>query len=346
MARRLAAAVVAGTALALQVAPVALADGDFSTSTAPPLVGLASDADRGVYWTAARNSPTVYALGPDGKQLGQVGLDEQVTDVEAVTYRNAHLYVGDIGGSRERVNVLRIGSFGYGSTVTPRVYTLAYPDGAHDSGAMAVSHSGRIYLVTRGSRPGIYRTSTELASGGTTNELTRVADAPANVTDATFSADGNKLVLRTLTGLVVINPYTITQTAAAPLGTDQQGLAVTTPLADSTSATATPSASASSSASASHVGTSSAGTAVAGTDLVVSGQGSPTPLFLLAMPTSNTTLPPAPASPAVPSSTPAPSKVAHEVVRAADPPAGHALAALVAAGAISLLAAVVVVVKR
>ncbi len=313
-AGRVGATLAALGLLGLSCAPTALAEAAFTADeSAGPVTGLATDTAKQVYWTAAKSSGTVTALGPDGKAKGQVTYGATPTDVEAVSFRDGRLWIGDIGdveGSRSSVTVYRIGAFDYGTKAPYRSYTLSYADKAQDSGAMTVSPKGRLYVVTRSAKPGIYRAPATMTAGGPVNKLTRVGDAPANVTDVAFTADGTKLVLRTLTSVHVYYPFSFEQTASAALPDTVQGLAITPSLT--------------------------------GEGLLVSGTGSPVPVERITLPTTVASIAPAPATPA-----PSPSPSASAAARSTGASPKHStLWALLAAAAISLVAALVVVVKR
>lgn len=316
-ARRVLAGGAVLVALGLGQALPAMADGFTSDTSVTQMTGLAADNDHKVYWTAAQNAGQVTALGADGSLKGVVKYSATPTDVQAVAFRDARLWVGDIGdakANRDHVDVYRIGTLTYGATATPRHYQLSYADQPQDAGAMTVSPRGRVYIVTRGAKPGIYRAPSELSTG-TTNTLTRVGDAPANVTDMSFSSDGGKLVLRTLTSVIVLDPYSFKQTAAVALPADAQGLALTT--------------------------------ALGGSQLMVSGQGTPVPVRTLALPTTMASVAPAPATPsAAASSSPSASASAKSSATSGGQANRGTLLALVAAGVISVAAAAVVALKR
>lgn len=314
--------VLAGLAVvALAAGPVGVARADFSTdSSVTEVTGMASDTTRQVYWIADRTTPRITAVGPDGKTQGHVRYAGKPVDVEALSMRDGRVWIGDIGDpdqKRSSVNVYRIGDLGYGSTAAHRHYTLTYPDGARDAGALMVSPKGRLYLVTRGAEPGIYRAPAQLASGGTPNQLTRVADAPANVTDASFTADGTRMVLRTLSGVHVYDPYELSETAAAAVAAKDQGYALAP--------------------------------ALSGTGLVLSGLQKPVSFSRVPLPTTPLALPDAPATPTTGQTSASPSAT---VSAKADEGTGAAaqnkgtLWALAAAALISIASGAVVALKR
>lgn len=322
-ARRGAAATAAALVLACGAAELALAEGAFTADAqAGELTGLAADTSQGVYWTAARDTGRVVALAPDGSIRGTVTFGATPVDVQAVAWRDGRLWVGDLGnadGSRRTVTAYRLASLEPGSDSAYRSYTLAYADGPADAAAMAVSARGRLYVVTRGDNPGIYRGQASLVPGGTRNLLVRVADAPAGVTDATFTADGTRLVLRTADALHVLDPYSFAETASAALPAQAQGQALSTSLT--------------------------------GSSLLVVGQSSPATVESVPLPTMTASLPPTPATPVATASGSAPATPAASVSAAAQQAATAArqhgtVWSLVAAAVLSLLAAAVVVAKR
>lgn len=314
------ALVIAGmlaTAAGMAVAAPAQADDAITTdSTLGQVTGLAADPGRKVYWVPARTAGKVQAVGADGKVKATVSFGATPQDAQAISFHDSRVWVGDVGdqaASRPSVTAYRFGDLTDGTKAPYRSFTLAYPDGAKDCGAMAVSRTGKIYLVTRGSKPGIYRTAGQPVPGGPTNTLVRVADAPANVTDATFGADGSSLVLRTLTSVHVLDAYKLTATATAALPETAQGLGVAT--------------------------------ALGGDGLVLSNLSSPATFTGVVTPTTLASVPPAPASPAPASPSAAPSAAAAKGTSAVAQNRGT-LWALVVAGLISLASGAFVALKH
>lgn len=196
-----------------------------------PLTGLAIDGSSGITWTS--DTSQVVAHRADGQRAGALTLDVRPTDVEGLAFRNGSLWIGDVGdrqSSRSRVQVLRVASPTPGASARAERYLLDYPDGAHEAQAMTISPNGRIYVVTRGARPGIYRTSTTPQASdsetGQGNALTRIAEAPAGVTDAAYSSDSSRLVLRSTSAVHVIDGEEFTETASAALTAGNGGFAM------------------------------------------------------------------------------------------------------------------------
>lgn len=204
---------------------ITMADASIATSR-----GIAADRASQVYWLApAADQPQVTAIGADGQIAGQVGFDATPSEIEALSYANDHLYVGDIGDaaqSRSSIMVYRIEFLQYGVSVSYSMWTLSYPDGPHQAKAMLVSPRGNIYIVTYGAPGGIYlaEVAGQFASSV---ELVRVADAPNWVTDAVFTDEGNA-AMRSYTGVTMVNMHDFTFTAQgrAPAQAAGEGLSL------------------------------------------------------------------------------------------------------------------------
>jgi hypothetical protein len=84
------------------------------------------------------------------------------------------------------------------SSVKFHRYDFKYPDGAHDAETLLIQPTTkRLYFVTKSSSKAGFYAAPETASIEGTNELTKVAAAPAGVTDGTFMPDGKSVILRT-----------------------------------------------------------------------------------------------------------------------------------------------------
>lgn len=240
-ARRWWAAALIGTclsAVAVTGAAPALADdtafdvADISgTDPRTSMTGLAADGERTWFWvTTDSTANQVIAVDNTGRTAATLTWSSvKVTDVQALAWRDSYLYVADIGdrtAARESIQVLRIGEPRAGER-TPRVFTLTYPDGAHDAAAFTVSPRGNLYVITRGKNPGIYRPVSRPTAGATV-ALRRVGDAPEGVSDAVFTTDGQQLALRSPLGVTLINAFTFATTARGPIDGWPAGEALTT----------------------------------------------------------------------------------------------------------------------
>ena len=107
-----------------------------------------------------------------------------------------------------------------------RAYDFSYPDGPHDAEAMLVDGRGRFYFVTKEVRGGIYRAPVNPSRTGV-NELRRVGNAPAFVTDGTFLPDGEQIALRTYVSVEMLDADSYEVVAQAPLPLQPQGESIT-----------------------------------------------------------------------------------------------------------------------
>lgn len=272
---------------------------------------LASDATRNVYWTATPTGTSIFAIDAKGTNVGFVPLPTKPTDVEALAVWQGRVYVGDIGDAaakRSTIGVTELRISKYNQVPQSTTFQLSYPDGAHDAASLMVSPKGNLYVVTRGTGAAIYRAS-NLSSTRVT-KLTRVADAPDYVTDATF-VSASQVAVRTFSAVSVIDSFTWKTTAAANLPYQSNGQALTTALGDAT-------------------------TLMAGSDLSVAAVSLPTTLATV---TAGTSTPPSasPSASAATTSTTAGSTAKKRT---------GTLIALVLAGAVAIAAGVVVALKR
>lgn len=148
--------------------------------------------------------------------------------VQALSIFDDLLYIGDVGdadSSRDLITIFRVDP---ASEITNYLaWDFSYPDGPQDARAMALSGKGRIYIVTDGEDPGIYRAGLQ-PSRTQVNRLVRTADAPAGVTDAVFLEDGSTLMLRTGTGVELIDAYTWESKAVTTYVDGPQAESITT----------------------------------------------------------------------------------------------------------------------
>lgn len=229
--RRCAAAICAlGLGTAVTVAPAFADDIELGEGTPTAVTGIAWDDEAGeVLVTDDRGTITARtASAGEERSVPFTGAPESV---QALGLFKEFLYIGDIGdetGDRDYVTVFRIDPAAENTNY--RAWDFSYPEGAHDAKAMAISGKGRIYLVTSGDDPGIYLAGLE-PSRTDINTLTRAADAPSGVTDAVFLGDGSTLMLRTEVGVELIDAYTWEVQAATTYvdGPEGESLTVYTP---------------------------------------------------------------------------------------------------------------------
>lgn len=203
---------VAGWLLIAAPAVAAPSEMSIDVSGISSPVGMAADTDGNCYWVTdgrPATTRTLIAVDSSGRRSKTVSWKATTTDVQALAWAKGNLYVGDIGdpkATRDHIQVLSPNSLS-GSSASWRAWDMVYPDGARDAAAMAVSAKGNIYIISRGSSPAIYRAPSTLSRDGD-NTLIKAASAPSGVTDAVFTPDGQKLVLRTANTLTVLDAYT------------------------------------------------------------------------------------------------------------------------------------------
>lgn len=203
-----------------------IADGRIVNSS-----GLAADRARNVYWTANTTGSTgrAYALNSDGQVRGAFEFGARPLDVEAVAFAGDRLYVGDIGdklANRQQVTVFHFANPSPGAGGGQyRSYDFSYPDGPKDAATLLVNQQGQIFVVSKGKPGGIYAAPAQPSSAGV-NRLTRVADAPAYVTDGTVLRDG-RVALRTYQGVQVLDSKTWKVQTSAKLPAQTSGESIT-----------------------------------------------------------------------------------------------------------------------
>ncbi|GGP60955.1 hypothetical protein [Streptomyces abikoensis] len=170
----------------------------------------ASRAHPGVYWTHndSGDGPYVYAVDSrTGRTIARVTLDGvDARDVEAISLGpDGNIYLGDIGdnlgGTWPDVRVHRFPEpkeLTGDITVTPTTYTVRYEDGPRDAESLMVHpRTGRVYIVSKkqSGKGALYEAPEPLSASGV-NTFRRVADIDVWATDAAFSPDGTRLVVR------------------------------------------------------------------------------------------------------------------------------------------------------
>jgi len=197
----------------------------------------ASTMHDGHYYTVndSGGEPDIFALDETGEVVATVELGEVLArDWEAVsTGPDSRLWVGDIGdNSAELESVMLYRIYEPTELVDASApwssFEITYEDGPHDAEALLVHPTtGRVYVVTKALRgAGVYEGPEELATEGV-NVFTRVADAPALVTDGAFTPDGSRVVLRTYAkGFVFDADWTKRGELALPVQPQGESLAV------------------------------------------------------------------------------------------------------------------------
>lgn len=193
--------------------------------------GLATDADEERYWTVndSGDEGIAYALDDQGETEGTLEFRAEPVDVEAVAFHDGRLYVADIGDNRERREFVTVYFFDDAApaddAVIYRAYDFSYPDGPHNAETLLVDGDGRLFFVTKDAGGGIYAAPSSPSRQGV-NQLERVGDAPAFVTDGTVLADG-RYALRTYVSVEILDPDSYEVVARAATPAQQQGESIT-----------------------------------------------------------------------------------------------------------------------
>jgi hypothetical protein len=222
--------VVPGTAVAADTVAFTITDLRITQSS-----GLARDPGGNLYWTANHSGAggVAYGLTTKGKVRGSLSFRAQPQDVEAVAVHGDRLYVADIGDNKAKRKHVTVYYLNHpratGLTVAYHSWDLRYPDGAHDAKTLLVNGSGRMFIVTKGTKGGIYE-APKSPSRGTVNKLARVGDGPAQVTDGTFLPGGKSIALLSHTLVTLIDAQTYATVATAPIPHQPQAESLTVSL--------------------------------------------------------------------------------------------------------------------
>ncbi len=202
------------TLVAMALATPALADDiELPPDVAGPVTGVAWDPELQEVMTVDEGGK-ILAVDADSGTSSPVTFTGPTESVQGLSMSDGLLYIGDIGDpgrSRDLVTVFRVDPAS--DVTTYRAWDFRYPGGPRDAKALALSGEGRIHIVTDGDNPGIYRAE-DRPSRTAVNTLIRAADAPEGVTDAVFLDDGSTLMLRTSTGVELLDGYSWESTAA------------------------------------------------------------------------------------------------------------------------------------
>jgi len=212
-ALRIALALLAAAGLAVGLPLAAAADDTVAfTITDPRIIessGLARDPDAGGYWTVndSGDAGVAYGISPRGEVTGTLTYRADPVDVEAVAMHDGRLYIADIGDNfsdRDVVTVYYLDDARPANQTVPyRSWEFRYPDGPHDAETLLVNDEGRLFIVTKGA-PGAVYAAPVAPKRTAVNELERVGEAPAAVTDGTFLPGGDRIALLTVFGRVEV----------------------------------------------------------------------------------------------------------------------------------------------
>jgi len=170
----------------------------------------------------------VFVLDGTGATVGVTHWEADPTDTEALAPAGGNeLWVGDIGdntASRKTVQVAEVPVGRGDRAVTPTVYSLAHPDGAHDAETLLCDPStGRLYLATKGLLGGtLYAAPAHLVTGAI-NRLTPMGHVLPIATDGTFLPGGKDVLIRNYFSATVYAWPSLAPKAAFALPSQPQG---------------------------------------------------------------------------------------------------------------------------
>ncbi len=230
--RRVAGVVGALLALAFITGPRAAADTIAFTwtdarITAP--VGLATDVDHSLYWTAnaaAAKVTTVYAAGADGKVLAAIAYNRATTGALAVAYDADRVFVLDKGTAATalRVSYVTLSSVIVDGTFNYKSWDFTIPEAGQTPVALIVEPNTQLYVVAASGH--VYQAPATPASSGT-NKLTKISDGTGAVTGGYYDGRQKRVVLRTATSLVIADPATFATDSTVATPTQAGGRGVT-----------------------------------------------------------------------------------------------------------------------
>lgn len=170
----------------------------------------------------------VFVLDGTGATVGVTRWEADPTDTEALASAGGdRLWVGDIGdntASRHTIQVAEVPVGRGDRTVSPTVYDLAYPDGAHDAETLLCDPaSGRLYIATKAFLGGTLYAAPAHLEAGVTNRLTPVGHVLPIATDGAFWPGGRFVVIRNYFSATLYAWPSLEPRATFPLPSQPQG---------------------------------------------------------------------------------------------------------------------------
>lgn len=177
----------------------------------------------------------VYAIDEEGSVAAELELGlVEADDWESIASGpDDRIWVGDIGDNDAQRGDITLYRFREPESVEDQSvpwsrFRFEYEDGPHDAEALLVHpETAQVFVVTKTPGGGAVYAGPEELADGSTNELTKVADAPAVVTDGEFLPDGSGIVLRTYTKAFVFDYPSWEARGELPTPLQRQGESVT-----------------------------------------------------------------------------------------------------------------------
>ncbi len=230
--RRIVGVVGALLALMLVAAPRAAADTvafTWADARIVAPVGLATDLDHTMYWTAnaasAKSVTTLYAVSGQGKVLAAIAYQRATQGPLAVAYDANRVFVLDKGTAATslRVSYITLSSLIVDGTVSYKSWDFTLPETGQTAAALIVAPNTQLYVVAQSGR--VYKAPATLATSGS-NKLTKVSDGTGAVTSGYYDTRQSRVVLRSASSILLADPATFatTTTVAAPAQASGRGI--------------------------------------------------------------------------------------------------------------------------
>jgi hypothetical protein len=232
--RRVSGVVAALLLLWVLAAPRAVADTvafTWADSRITSPVGLATDTDHSLYWTAntaaEKNHTTVYAVSSEGRVGAALSYPQSTTGVAAIAYGGSKVMVLDKSPKANtlRVSYMTLSSLVVSGSLPYHFWEFTVPETGQTMVALIAGPNNQLYVVAQSGH--VYKAPATPSSSGT-NKLTKISDGIPGVTGGCYDATQQKVVLRTATQIVLADPATFatTTTTEGPAQTGGRGITV------------------------------------------------------------------------------------------------------------------------